>query len=290
MFLVVSFNLAGAEKINVVATYPYIADILQKIGGENIKVTSLASGDMDPHTITPRPSFIAKLRSAKLVVINGGQLEIGWLPPVLQQANNPQIIPGSNGFMSLMDFITPLEVNREISRAQGDVHPEGNPHIHLDPANILIFASAIKDKLSQLDKAREIDYQKNYEAFKQKWQLKTNEWETRLQGLKGKYVIPYHKLYSYFLHRFGIQSASEIEPLPGIPPSARHLAGLIYVIKQQHVELIIQDVYHSSQGAKFLKEKTGIPIVIIPHDIGAVKEAVDIFSLFDEIVKRLTQK
>ncbi|MDQ1354865.1 MAG: Zinc transporter solute-binding protein [Acidobacteriota bacterium] len=286
--LLVGINQWGADKINVVTTYRYIADITQRIGGDRLSVTSLAPGNLDPHFITPKPSFIARLRKADLLIINGGQLEIGWIPPVLQQANNPGIMPGSKGFLSLMEFIEPLDVNLNASRAQGDVHPEGNPHIQMDPYNIPLFAAAIKDELCRLDEDHCTDYQKNCDSFIRQWAEKTAEWDSSLARLNGVKVVEYHKLYEYLVHRYHIEVINTIEPLPGIPPSSRHIAEIIESIEKQNARLILQDVYHGSQVAKYISGKTGAKVVIIPHDVGAVKEVTDIFSLFDEITRRLT--
>ncbi|MDQ1351055.1 MAG: zinc/manganese transport system substrate-binding protein [Acidobacteriota bacterium] len=281
-------NVLGFGKINVVTTYGYIADITQRIGGVEVSVSRLAAGSPDPHFITPKPSFIAKLRNADLLIINGGQLEIGWLPPVLLQANNPVINPGRPGFLSLMALVTPLDVHDDVSRAQGDVHPEGNPHIQLDPYHIPVFAQAVMEKLCQLAPGKCEIFRENYTTFEKRWLEKTALWEQKLSPLKGTKVVEYHKLYDYFFHRFKIEVAGTLEPLPGIPPTSRHIAGIIDLIKKQNITVIIQDVYHSSQTARFIAGKTGVKVVIIPHDIGAVKEVTDIFSLFDEIVGRLT--
>jgi zinc/manganese transport system substrate-binding protein len=278
----------GFGKIKVVTSYGYIADITRIIGGEEVSVSALASGSMDPHFITPKPSFIAKLRKAELLVINGGQLEIGWLPPVIRQANNPCISPGQDGFLVLMDLVKSIDVPEDVSRARGDVHPEGNPHIQLDPDNIPVFAEALMERLSRLAPDKSDAFKRNYEDFRKRWSEKAVIWEQRLNPLKGMEVVSYHKLYDYLFRRFQIESVETLEPLPGIPPTSRHIADIIDLIKKENIALIVQDVYHSSRTARFISEKTGAKVVILPHDIGAVKEVTDIYSLFDEIVRRLT--
>ncbi|NIM11193.1 MAG: zinc ABC transporter solute-binding protein [Candidatus Aminicenantes bacterium] len=288
VLLVFGFTLLGYGKIKVVTSYRYIADITQRIGGDLVSVTALAKGNRNPHFITPKPSFIAKLRKAHLLIINGGQLEIGWLPPVMQQANNPKINTGSSGFLSLMELVKPIDVHLDVSRAHGDVHPEGNPHIQLDPYNIPIFARAVKDKLCRLDPDNCRVYMDNYDVFNNKWKKKIEEWEKLLIRVKDIKVVEYHKLYDYLFHRYHIESLGTLEPLPGIPPTSRHVADIIELIKKHNIRLIFQDVYHSAKTARFVANKTGAKVVIIPHDVGAVKEAADIFSLFDEIARRLT--
>jgi zinc/manganese transport system substrate-binding protein len=284
-----SINLTGYGKMKVVTSYRYIADIVRHIGGDDVSVTALAEGDRDPHFITPKPSFIAKLRKADLLIINGGQLEIGWIPPVIRQANNPHINPGARGFLSLMPLVKPIDVHLDVSRAHGDVHPQGNPHIQLDPRHIPLFAQAITERCCQLDPGECGDYRKNFDTFVKQWQEKTAQWDKALQQVKGLKVVQYHKLYDYLFERYQVESADTLEPLPGIPPSAGHISQVIDLIGKQQIRIIVQDVYHSSRTARFVAEKTGARVVVIPHDVGAVKEATDIFSLFDEIVRRLTR-
>lgn len=281
-------NLLSIGKVRVVTSLRYIADITRQVGGEGVSVTALAPGNRDPHFITPKPSFIAKLRKADLLIINGGQLELGWLPPVMRQANNPKINVGSPGFLSLMELVKPLDVHLDVSRAHGDVHPEGNPHIQLDPDHIPVFAQAIMEKLCQLDQDNCEIYRKNHDHFGKKWQEKTAQWDKMLSQVKGMKVIEYHKLYEYLFHRYHIEVLGTLEPLPGIPPGSRHIADIIDIIKKQDIRIIFQDVYHSTRTAQFVSGKTGAKVVIIPHDVGAVKEVTDIFSLFDEIARRLT--
>lgn len=277
-------------KMNVVTTYQYIGDITSQVGGNLVTVDALAPGSHDPHFITPKPSFIAKIRQANLLIINGGQLEIGWLPPVIRQSNNPHIQPGSKGFLCLMDFIQPIHAQDHVSRAQGDVHPEGNPHFHLDPHFIPILAKAISDKLIALDRPNSTIYLKNYQTFLAKWQQKLAVWDKTLNGFNGVKVVEYHKIYDYLFQRYNIQVVGTLEPLPGIPPSSKHIVGIISLVKEQDVQLILQDVYHNSKTATYVAQKTGVKWMLIPHDIGAVPGVRDIFSLFEEIVKRLTSR
>jgi zinc/manganese transport system substrate-binding protein len=293
LLFVLTFAVLGGwlfPKLKVVATYRYIGDLTEKIGGDTVSVFTMAKGYRDPHFITPKPSFIARMRRAKLLIINGGQLEIGWLPPVLKQSNNNAVNPGGKGFLSLIDFVKPIDAHRDVSRAHGDVHPEGNPHIQLDPAHIPLFAQAIADKLCELEPGHCETYKKNLLDFKTGWKRKMAEWQAAMEPLKGIHVVEYHKLYSYLFHRFGIESVATLEPLPGIPPTTRHVSGVIELIKKENIGMILQDVYHNSKTAKFVSRRSGAQVKIIPHDVGAVKEADDIFSLFNEIVRRLTSK
>ncbi|MBN1534181.1 MAG: zinc ABC transporter substrate-binding protein [Spirochaetes bacterium] len=280
---------AFAARMKVMTTYPYIASIVEQIGRDKVRVQALARGDFDPHTIMPKPSFIAKLRRGELLIINGAQLEIGWLPPLLRQANNPAINPGSRGFLDLSRYVKLIDVPTSISRAQGDIHPDGNPHYYLDPHNIPPLARGIAAKLAELDSANAGYYAANRDEFLRSWSAKQAEWDRKLASLRGKRVIEYHKNFDYLLRSYGIILAGTVEPLPGIPPTSRHIENLERVIGHTKVHRIFQDVYNPDRASRFLSKKYDIPLVRLPHDVGAVREAEGIYSLFDEMVRRLAQ-
>ncbi len=289
-FLILNVTvLVFAARIRVVTTYPYIADIVAKIGAERVEVVALANGYWDPHQVVPKPSFIAKMRRANLLVINGAQLEIGWLPPLLSQANNPRLLPGERGFLDLSTHVQLIEVPTSVSRALGDVHPEGNPHFLLDPYNVPLLAAAIAARLKDIDPDNSADYEIRLQEFGRRWQESLTSWENRLHELRGLTIIQYHQLFDYLIHRFAWTSAGTIEPLPGIPPNPRYIDRLISVVRNSRVRFILQDVYHSPEAARFISDKTGAKMIVLPHDVDAVPEASDIFSLFDEIVRRLTR-
>ena len=279
-----------AAKLHVATTYPYIASIVQQVGGDRVNVQALASGDWDPHVIVPKPSYIAKLRRADLLIMSGAQLEIGWLPPLMNQANNPKINVGSRGLLDLSRSVQLIEVPVGVSRAQGDIHPDGNPHFYLDPYNIPLLSKAITERLAELEPAGESEYQNNNKNFTEKWNNKMAEWDEKLEKLKGITVIEYHKNYDYFLLRYQIKLLGTVETLPGIPPTSKHIESLARMIASSSVRFILQDVYHPDDASKLLAKKYGIRVVRIPHDVGAVPEAKDIFTLFDEITRRLTNE
>ncbi len=278
-----------AGKLKVVTTYPYIASITEQIGGDRIKVDHLARGDYDPHTIVPKPSFIARLRRADLLIISGAQLEIGWLPPLLRQAGNPTVNPGAKGFLDLSRSVRLIDVPKSVSREQGDIHPDGNPHYYLDPNNIPLLARSILTKLSALDSRNAGYYRSRHGEFAKLWNAKSAEWNRKLALLKGKKVIEYHKNFDYLLRRHGILLAGTIEPLPGIPPTSRHIEELEKIMSGGGISFILQDVYNSDDASRHLSKKFNVPMVKLPHDVGAVPAAEGIISLFDEIVRRLGQ-
>ncbi len=279
-------HVVYAKQLHIVTTYNYIASITQQITGKNATVTSLASPQFDPHYIVPKPSYIAKLRDADLLIINGAQLEIGWLPPLERQANNPLIQTGKIGFLDLSQFVKKIEVPAAVSRAQGDIHPEGNPHFYLDPYNILLLAQAIYERLCAIAPENKVLYTENFTAFTNRWKQKVAEWDASMKKMHGTKVIEYHKLYDYFLVRYGITLAATIEPLPGIPPTSKHIATLEEIMPD--VSLILQDVYHPDDAAGYLSKKYAKPVIVLPHDVGATKDVTDIFTLFDSIVRRIT--
>jgi zinc/manganese transport system substrate-binding protein len=288
VFVILAFaGEASYAKLKIVVSYPYIRDITERIGEDKVSVEALGKGDWDPHFVVPRPSFIARARDADLLIINGAQLEIGWMPPIINQSNNPKIVPGQNGLLDLSTFIALHEVPTNVSRSMGDVHPGGNPHFLMDPSNVPVIASAIAQKLSSMDPANSSVYKKNNDAFAAKWKTKLKEWDEKMKPLRGVKVFQYHKLYDYLLERYGIIDAGNLEPLPGIPPTSKHIEDLIGKAKRENVHLILQDVYHPYESSKYLESKTGAKMIVIPHDVQAVREATDIFSLFDAIVKEL---
>ncbi len=287
LIIILMLNIVLVAKLRVVATYPYISDILKNIGKERIKITTLAKGSRDPHFITPKPSHIAKLRKADLFVINGGQLEMGWVPPLIRQANNSKISSQGDGFLDLFNYIEPIEKPSSISRANGNVHPDGNPHFILNPDNVLLLADAITKKLSMLDKANMDFYSSNNKIFKDKFNEKIISWVAQMDKLKGLKVVQYHKLFNYFFYKFKLNEIATVEPLPGIPPSPKHINKVIKIVKDENARFVIQDVYHSQKASKYVTKKSEAKLVVLPHDVYAVKEADNIFTLFDTIIERL---
>jgi zinc/manganese transport system substrate-binding protein len=289
LIFILLLQSAYSEQLNVVTTYPYIADIVKQIGKENIQVVSLARGDYNPHVIIPKPSFIAKVRKADLLIINGAQLEIGWLPPIMKQANNADIQPGEKGFLDLSTCVQLIDIPASVSREQGDVHPEGNPHFYLNPDNIPIIAKAITDKLCEIDPNNANSYRANNSDLIGMWVQKNKVWEEKMKPLSGIKVVEYHKVYDYFLRKFKLIIAGTMEPLPGIPPTTKHIVEIEKLMEREKVKFILQDVYNPQDASEFISRKLDVKMIILPHDVGAVKEADGIIALFDELVRRMTQ-
>ena len=289
MILLMMLLAAAAlrAELSVVTTYPWIADIAVRVGQGVVKVHSLAPGSWDPHLVVPKPSMIGRVRTADLVIMNGAELEIGWLPPLLRESANRRVQPGAPGLLDLSLSVKLIEVPVSVLRAGGDVHPSGNPHFHLDPHNVPLVAGAICSKFCELDPKGEGTYRKNLAVFTGFWSTKVTEWDKVMAVKKGTSVTEYHRLFRYFMKRYGIRSAAEIEPLPGIPPTSQHLKKVIDLMKGGGIKTIISDVYHPKSPAEFVAGKTGAKLVVLHHDVDAHSEARDIVALFDTMVRRL---
>lgn len=285
LFLII-FN--AQAKLAVTVSYPYIASITEAIGGDNVQIATLAPGNWDPHFIVPKPSLITKMRNADLLIMNGADLEIGWLPPLLEHANNNRLSQSGN-ILELSKKIRLIDIPTDISRAGGDVHADGNPHFHLNPHNIPLLADAIAIFLSQKDPLHTDIYQKNLSSFKKEWNVHLKRWDTTMTPLRGKKVIQYHPVFNYFLHAYGIKSIGTIEPLAGIPPSSSHTMKLIALAKEESPCCILHDVYHPTKTGEFIENKTGVKLVVLPHDVGTTSRVHDLVALFDALTLAVRQ-
>ena len=274
-------------RVNVAASYNFFGAVTEAIGGEHVKVTVLGSPKYDPHFIVPKPSLIPALRRADMLVINGGGLEIGWLPPLIKRANNGRIQPGSPGFVDASQVIDLIDKPAAVSRAFGDVHPEGNPHYTTDPHNVIPVATLIAHRLEIVDPAHKADYVRNLETFTTHWKDFLKKYDVRMKQCEGMKVVQYHELFNYLLKRYGIEPVGTIEPLPGIAPSSKHTLELIMLMRKEGVKTILQDVYHEKKTARFIAAKTGARVVVLPHDLGAVKGTDTLESFYGVIAERL---
>jgi len=254
-----------------------------------VKVDVLANPKLDPHFISPKPSLIAKLRREDLLIINGGGIEIGWLPSLLKSANNSKLNSGGSGFLDASGAVSMMDKPAHVSRAYGDVHPDGNPHYALDINNITPIAELISMKLSQIDPENALVYRANFNTFKERIEELIRKLEPIIKGCQGKKVIQYHELFNYALDAFEVEKVGDIEPLPGISPSSKHILGLINLIKNQKITTILQDVYHEKRTAKFIADKTRAEIKTVPHDVGATDKANNLESFYTEIATKICQ-
>jgi zinc/manganese transport system substrate-binding protein len=287
LFLLLIVSLSLFAKVKVAVTYPYIGQIAKEVAGDLIELRALSNPTDDPHFVTPKPSLIVKLRDADLLITNGAELEDGWITPLVQKANNPNINSNTLGSLVLANSIELIQKPVKLDRSLGHVHSSGNPHFSLDPHIIPILAKSVANRLSLIDPNNSNSYQSNYQKFKIKWQRNLKVWDKKMSKVRGLKVVQYHKLFDYFIKRYRLDSIATIEPIPGINPSSKHLISLVDKMKQSGVKVILQDVYHSHKSAKFLEQKSGARVFIMPHDVGAVQGTETLESFFNYIVSGL---
>jgi len=288
LFLTLILPQISHAEIRIVTTTEDIASITTEIGRDKVEVSAITRGYQDTHYIEAKPSYMVKANRADLLIYQGLELEVGWLPLLIRGARNPQIMPGGKGLLNLSSAIVPLEVPvGEVDRSRGDIHPLGNPHYHLDPENGLMMASAIAEKLKELDPENAAGYTDNWNRFRQKLESKIIEWQSRLDAIPDKRVVTYHTTWSYFLHRFGIQSVGTLEDKPGVPPSPRHLADLANKMNREKIKIILAANYHETRFSELLASKTGARILSMPVSTGGVDEVTDYIGLFDYLVERM---
>ena len=285
---IILLTISAFASLRIDATYATMGAVAKKIGGDLVKVTVLGNSKYDPHFIVPKPSLIAKLRRANLLIMNGAGLELGWLPPLLRAANNPAIRNGSKGLLDMSHYVPLIDVPTSVSRAFGDIHAQGNPHFSTDPYVVLIMAKAIKDKLIELDGEHEGVYEKNYNDFIKSWREYLKNFDENMRQCKTKKVVQYHELFNYFLRRYHIKCYGTIEPLPGIAPNSKHTMELIKIMKENGVQKILQDVYHERKTAKFIAAKTGAKVAIVPHELGA-DGSKTLQEFYNKIAQRICQ-
>ena len=284
--LILVSHLAQA-KLNVVATLPDYAAVAHEVGGDNIDLTVLAKPTEDPHFVDARPSFVVKLRQADVLIDGGAELEVGWLPPLLQNARNPKIEVVQPGRVQASQGIRLMEVPAELSRAAGDVHAMGNPHFMVDPIIAKAVAQHIANAFTGVDAAHAADYQTNEKRFETTINAKLQEWGAKLLPFHGQSLVAYHDSWPYFGHRFGFNINLFLEPKPGIPPSPSHLAEVIAQMKAQKIKAIIVEPYHNRKIAEKVAESTGAKVVDFAQFPGALPNTESYVALVDRLVDNL---
>lgn len=288
VLLLVACQAAHAV-LNVLACEPEWAALTQELGGDKVSVYTATTALQDAHHIEARPSLIAKARSADLVICTGAELEVGWLPLLMSQTGNGKIQPGMPGHLEASNFVLKLEVPKLLDRAQGDIHPAGNPHIHLDPHNIGRVAEVITDRLSQLDTANAATYLARGKAFQERWQAAIQRWEQEGAPLKGVPVITHHKDMTYLIHWLGMREVGNLEPKPGLPPTAGHLSELFSNMQRDPAKMILRTPFQDPRPSESLASRAKIPEVMLPYTVGGDDKAKDLFSLFDDTIQRMLQ-
>lgn len=272
--------------LRVFACEPEWGALVQELAGGKVEIDVGTSALQDVHQIDAKPSLIAKVRRADVIVCSGADLEVGWLPQLIRQSGNSHVAAGSGYFMATEQVVT-LEKPGKLDRAAGDLHPQGNPHIQLDPYRVLTVAKALAVRLTQLDPANAVVYQQRWTDFSTRWQAAISRWEAKATPLKGKKVVVHHVSWVYLLKWLGMEQVGTLEPRPGVPPTSAHLSGLISATKTQHTYAIISAAYQDTRPAQWLSERTQVPVVVLPYTVGGDAVSGNLFGLFDSTLDKL---
>lgn len=285
--LIVFVPVAAAAELRVFACEPEWAALATEIGQSHVSAVSATTALQDPHYIQARPSLIAKVRRADLVVCSGADLEIGWLPALLQKANNRAVLPGNDGYLEVSSFVVRLDATGNVDRAKGDIHPQGNPHVQTNPHNITAVAQALGERMMLLDPENAATIEANLTDFLSRWRVAIDDWETKAQPIRGAKAVTHHKSWVYLERWLGIEEVANLEAVPGLPPTAKHLSKLTNHFADGGADFIIRSPYQDDRPSEWLSEKVGIPNLVLPLTVGGTEEAKDLFSMFDDIIDRL---
>jgi len=278
---------ATFAQLNAVACEPEWAALLQELVGDKVAVYSATTAFQDPHHIQARPGLIARVRNADLLVCTGAELEIGWLPILLRQSGNNKIQSGQPGYFEAAGFVPKLDLPTQLDRAAGDVHASGNPHIQTDPRNIALVATALSQRLAQMDAPNAAYYQARYRDFSARWQAALQRWNKQAAPLKGMAIVAHHKSWAYLNHWLGLREVAVLEPKPGVEPTAAHLQAVLNKLQHEPAKAIIRSAYEDDRASEWLAQRAHIPALMLPFTVGGSDQAKDLFGLFDDTLARL---
>src|SRR3982751_5334534 len=289
--LLIALLIAGAlpahAALKVLAPTPDWGALTTELGGERINVYVATTALQDVHRVEAKPSLVARARSADLVVSTGAELEIGWLPVLIQESGNSNIQPGAPGYFEAASALRVLEVPSKVDRSMGDIHPLGNPHVQLDPHNIQAVAHALSARLSQIDPSQAAWYAARGRDFDTRWDAAISNWEAKAAPLKGTPVVIMHRDQVYLCHWLGLNEVASIEPKPGVPPTAAYLGQLVSKLTGAPPRLIMLNAYNDAKPANWLSERVHSPAVVLPFSVGGSPVAKDLFGLFDDTLDKL---
>lgn len=274
--------------LRVFACEPEWAALIRELAGDRAEVFSATTAQQDPHRIEARPSLIAQLRRADLLVCTGAELEAGWLPMLLRRANNAKVQIGAAGHFEAAAHVELLEKPARADRADGDVHAAGNPHLHLDPRNIARVARALSARLAELDAANAATYQARHDDFQQRWRRAIERWEDSAAPLRGVPVVVAHRSWPYLLRWLGLEEVAALEPKPGVPPNSGHLAEVLALAQARRAPMALYAAYQDPRPARWLAERSEVTAVELPFTVGGGGSA-DLFELFELTVTRLLE-
>jgi zinc/manganese transport system substrate-binding protein len=287
VLVLLACSLPASAALKILATTADWGALAKELGGDKVDVYTATNAFQDVHRVDAKPSLVARARSADLIVATGAELEVGWLPVLLQESGNSRIQPGNPGYFEAAAQLHLLEIPSKVDRSMGDIHPQGNPHVQLDPHNIAAVATALSARLAQVDGANAAYYTARGADFQARWQQATVKWEAAAAPLKGATVVVIHRDQVYLCHWLGLVEAAAIEPKPGVPPSASYLAELVVKLTAAPPKMILRAAYNDTKAADWLSERIHAPVVLLPGSVGGTPDAKDIFSLFDDTVHRL---
>lgn len=273
--------------VKILATTADWGALANELGGDRVSVYVATTALQDVHRVDARPSLVARARTADLVIANGAELEIGWLPILVQEAGNPRIQPGSPGYFEAAAQVSLLEIPSSFDRSLGDIHPQGNPHLQLDPRNIATVAKALTARFAMLDAGNAGYYRQRGADFDTRWAQALARWEIKAAALKGVPVVVMHRDQVYLCHWLGLKEIAAIEPKPGVPPSAGYLGQLVSKLSASPPRLILRNAYNDPKAANWLSERIHAPVATLPFSVGGTPEAKDLFGLFDDTINRL---
>jgi len=280
----------AASKIQIMTATTDLASLAQEVGGDKVEVESIARGYQDPHFVDAKPSFLLKLKHADLLIVVGLELEIGWLPPLINQSTNPKIQVGAPGYLDASRFARILEIpTGQVTRAEGDVHPLGNPHYWLDPENGLRIAKGIADKLSEMRPGDATYFAQRFTDFEQRLKQADQRWLAEMKPYEGRKIVTYHRSWPNFAEHFHLNVVGYVEPRPGIPPSPQHTVELIQQMKRDNVKVIVVEPYFDLKTPNAVARETGGRVLVLPPSVGGEKEITDYFKLFDYDISKLKQ-
>jgi len=287
MLLVVGVSLPASAALKVLATTPDWGALTTELGGDKVNVYVATTALQDVHRVEAKPSLVARARSADLVVATGAELEIGWLPVLIQESGNSRIQPGAPGYFEAASALRLLEVPGKVDRSMGDIHPLGNPHVQLDPHNIQAVAHALTARLSQVDPPQAAFYAARGKDFDARWDAAIKGWEAKAAPLKGTPVVIMHRDQAYLCHWLGLTEVASIEPKPGVPPTAAYLGTLVGKLTTTPAKLILLNAYNDPKAADWLSGRVHAPAVVLPFSVGGSDAAKDLFGLFDDTLTKL---
>ena len=289
--LIVLLAMGGAwpaqAALKVLATTSDWGALVTELGGERVNVYVATNALQDVHRVEAKPSLVARARTADLLVATGAELEIGWLPVLVQESGNAHIQPGAPGYFEVVSALRLLEVPTKVDRSMGDIHPLGNPHVQLDPHNIALIAHALSARLAQLEPAQAAYYAQREKDFDTRWSAAIARWEAKAVPLKGVPVVIMHRDQAYLCHWLGLNEIASIEPKPGVPPTAAYLGQLVSKLAGSPPRVIMINAYNDAKAANWLSERVHAPVVTLPFSVGGTPAAKDLFGLFDDSLDKL---